>query len=137
MNMKLLEVVTPPYIYHDCSTRTLFWEEEFTGEEEFTLGELTAVNMKNCGCKNVRKLRDINGSDNYVTLYTLLKFDSLDKMIITSLESKFKLGRSGNGLITSLILKAKTRPNNYKKARYAIGNVIKKDLSKIIREFEN
>ena len=28
------------------------------------------------------------------------------------------------------------RPEKYKKARYAIGNVSKKDLSKIIREFE-
>ena len=33
-------------------------------------------------------------------------------------------------------LKAKLRPKKYKKAIYAIRNVIKKDLSKIIREFE-
>ena len=33
-------------------------------------------------------------------------------------------------------LKAKSSPKKYKKARYAIGNVSKKDLSKIIREFE-
>ena len=46
MNMKLLEVVTPPYIYHGCSTRKTFWEEEFTGEEKFTLGEFSAMNMK-------------------------------------------------------------------------------------------
>ena len=39
-------------------------------------------------------------------------------------------------MITSLGLKAKTRPNKYKKARYAIVNFNKKDLSKIIREFE-
>ena len=34
-------------------------------------------------------------------------------------------------------LKAKTRPKKYKKSSYAIGNVSKKDLSNIIREFEN
>ena len=44
--------------------------------------------------------------------------------------------RSGKGLITFLDFKAKLRPHKYKKARYAIGNVSKKDLSKIIREFE-
>ena len=39
-------------------------------------------------------------------------------------------------MITSLGLKAKTRPNKYKKARYAIRNFNKKDLSNIISEFE-
>ena len=39
-------------------------------------------------------------------------------------------------MITSLGLKAKTRPKKYKKARYAIVNVSNKDLSKIIREFD-
>ena len=39
-------------------------------------------------------------------------------------------------MITSLGFKAKVRPQNYKKARYAFGNVSEKDLSKNIREFE-
>ena len=39
-------------------------------------------------------------------------------------------------MITSLDLKAKARPKKYKKASYAIVNVSKKDLSRIIREFE-
>ena len=39
-------------------------------------------------------------------------------------------------MITSLGFKAKVRPQKYKKARYAIGNVSKKDLSKIIKEFD-
>ena len=59
--------------------------------------------------------------------------ESLDKMKITSSESKGKLERSGKGLITSLVFKAKVRPQKYKNARYAIGNVGKKYLSKIIR----
>ena len=33
-------------------------------------------------------------------------------------------------------IKAKARPKKYKKERYAIGNVSKKGLSNIIREFE-
>ena len=65
-----------------------------------------------------------------------MKFDSLDKKKITSSESKNNLGRSGEGLIASLGINAKTRPKKYKKARYAIRNFNKKDLSKIIREFE-
>ena len=48
MNTKLLEVVTPPSIYRGCYTRKKFWEEKFTGEEKFTLGEFTPVIMKNC-----------------------------------------------------------------------------------------
>ena len=87
MNMKLLSVVTPPSIYHGCSTRKTFWEEKFTGEEKLFL----AVNMKNCGRRNVRKHREIKGSDKYVTLEISLKFDSLDKMRTTSSESKVKL----------------------------------------------
>ena len=38
--------------------------------------------------------------------------------------------------MNSLGIKAKESPNKYKKARYAIGNVNKKDLSNIIREFD-
>ena len=101
----------------------MFWGEKFTGEENFTLGEFSAVSMKNCGRRNVNKHREIKGSDNYFTLDILLKIYSLDKMRITSSESKDNLGRSGKGLITSLGLKAKARPHKYKKARYAIGNV--------------
>ena len=88
----------------------MFWEEKFTGEKIFTLGEFSAVNMKNCGCFNVRKHRDTKGSDKYVTLDISLKFDSLENMEITSSESGYNLGRSGKGLITSLGLKAKARP---------------------------
>ena len=58
----------------------MFWEEKFT------LGEFTAVNIKNCGRRNVSKHRDIKGGDKYVTLDISLKFDSLDKMKITSSE---------------------------------------------------
>ena len=131
MKMNLLSVVTPPSIYHSCSTRKNLWEGRFT------LGEFTVLNMRNCGCKNVRKHRYIKVNDKYVTLDISLKFDGMDKMKITSSESKDNLGRSGNWLITSLGIKAKARPKKYKKERYAIINVSKKDTSKIIREFEN
>ena len=83
MNMKILTVVTPLSIYHGCSTRKTFCEENFTP------GEFTAVNIKNCGRRNVRKQREIKDSDKYFTLNILLEFDSLDKMKITSSESKY------------------------------------------------
>ena len=67
------------------------------------------MNMKNVGRQNVRKHREIKDSDKYITLYILLKFGSLDKMIITSSEPKDYLGRSGKGLIISLGIKAKAR----------------------------
>ena len=92
--------------------------------------------MKNCGRRNVRKHRYIKGSDKYVTLDISLKIYSLDKMKITSSQSKYNLGRSGKGLITSLGLKAKVRPNKCKKVRYSIINVRENDSSKIIKEFE-
>ena len=64
------------------------------------------------------------------------KFDSLNTMETKSSESKVKLVRSGIGLVTVLAFKNKVRSQKYKKARYAIVNVSKKDLSKIIKEFE-
>ena len=64
MNTKLLAVVTPPSIYHVCSTRKRLWEENFTGEEKL----FSAVNMKNCGRRNVRKHMEIKDSDKYSTL---------------------------------------------------------------------
>ena len=128
--MKFLVVLTPPSIYHGCSTQKMFWEKKFTGKESLFL----SVKMKNCGHRNVRKHKDIKGSDKYLTLDISSKFDSLDNVKITSSESKGKLERSGKGLITSLGFKTKARSQNYKKARCAIGNVSEKTISKIIKE---
>ena len=68
----------------------------FTGEERFTLGEFTAVNVKNCGRRHVRKNIYKKSSDKYATLDISLKFGSLDKMRITSSDPKNSLGISGN-----------------------------------------
>ena len=57
-------------------------------------------------------------------------------MKTTSSESKEKLERSGKGLVTALDFKTKVRSPKYKKARYAIGYISEKDISKIIKEFE-
>ena len=84
MNMNLLEVVIPPSIYQGCYTRKTFWEEKFTGEENFTLGEFSFANMKNCSHLNVKRHREIKGIDRYITQDILPKFDSMDKMRITS-----------------------------------------------------
>ena len=48
----------------------------FTAENNFS----SPVNMKNGGCRNVRKHKEIKGSDKYVTLDISSKFDNLDKM---------------------------------------------------------
>ena len=99
--------------------------------------------MRNCGQRNVRKHKEIKGSDKCVTLniYEILniseKFDDLDKTETTSSESKVKMEGSGKGLVTALTLKTKARSEKYKKVGYAIGNVSMKDLSKKTKEFKN
>ena len=127
--MKFLVVVTPPSIYHVCSTQKTFWEEKFTGKKDL----FHYVNMENCGRRKVRKHKEIKGSEKIVTLNISANFDSLNKMETTSSESKGRLERSGKGLVTALDFKTKVRSQKYKKARYAIGNVSEKDLSKIIK----
>ena len=99
--MEFLVVVTPPSIYHGCSTWKTFWEEKFTGKKQDLFESL---NMRNCGQRNVRKHKEIKGSDKRVTLnmYEILniseKFDDLDNMETTSSESKVKMEESGKVL---------------------------------------
>ena len=64
------------------------------------------------------------------------KFDNMDKMETTSSESKVKMEGSGKWLVTALALNTKAGSTKYKKARYAIGNVSMKDLSKKNIKFE-
>ena len=95
--MKFL-VVTPPFIYHGCSTRKTFWEEKFTGKKQDLF---EPVNMRNCGNHTFSKHREIKDSDERVTLkayenmYEILKFsekfENLDKMETTSSESGLKM----------------------------------------------
>ena len=101
--MKFLVVVTPPSIYHGCSTQKTFREGKFTGKKDL----FQSVNMKNCGHRKVRKHKEIKGSDKIFTLNVSAKFDSLNNMETTSSKSKGKLGRSGKGLVTALDLKTK------------------------------
>ena len=84
--MKSLVFVTPPSIYHGCSTRKTFWEEKFTGKKYF----FQSVNMKHFGRRKVRKHKEIKGSDKIFTLNVSEKFDSLNNTKITSSESKGK-----------------------------------------------
>ena len=130
--MKFLVVVTPPSIYHSCSTRKTFWEENFTRKQDL----FQSVNMQNFGCRKVRKHKEIKDSDKIVTLDISAEFDSLNKMETTSSHSKETLERSGKGLVTDLSFKTEVRSQKYKNARYAIVNVSEKELSKIIKEFE-
>ena len=101
--MKFLVVVTIPSIYHGCSTRKTLWEEKFTGKKYL----FRSVNINNCGRRKVRKHNEIKGNENIVTMNVSAKFDSLNNMETTSLESKGKLGRSVKGLVTALDFKTK------------------------------
>ena len=83
--MKFLVVVTPPSIYHGCSTWKTFWEEKITGKKYL----FQSVNMKNCGRRKVRKHTEIKGSDKIVTLNISEKFDSEDVVFILFRLSKF------------------------------------------------
>ena len=82
--MKVLVVVTPPYIYHGYSTRKTFWEVKFTGKKYL----FQSVNMKNCGRRKVRKHKETKGSDKILILNISANFDSLNKMETTYSESK-------------------------------------------------
>ena len=57
----------------------MFWEGKFTCKENLFL----AVDMENCGRRNIRKNKEIRGSDMYINLYISSKFDSPNKMKIT------------------------------------------------------
>ena len=92
--------------------------------------------MKNCGCFNVSKQRNIKNGEKHINLDIFLHFGSLDNMKITSSEPKEYFGISGKMLITSLSLKTIRRPKKSKKSRYGINNVSLKGISKIIKEFE-
>ena len=93
INMKFLVVLSPPSIYHGCSTRKTFWEGKFTGKKDL----FQSLNMKNCGRHKVRKQKEIKGTDNIVTLDISAIFDSLNKMETTSSESK-KIGNIRKGV---------------------------------------
>ena len=103
--MKFLTVVKPLSIYHGCSTRKTFWEENFTGKGYL----FQSVNMKHYGGRKFRKNKEIKGSDKYVNLDISSNSDSLDKMKTTSSESNGKLERSVKGLFASLGFKTKVR----------------------------
>ena len=112
MNTKLLAVITQPPIYTCFSNWKTFWEESSQVSKS---SQLVSSHLWTCGCINVRKDREIKGSDKYVTFEILLKFYSLDKMKITFSEPKDNLVRSWNGLITSLGIKAKVGPKKDKR----------------------
>ena len=129
--MKFLVVVTPPYIYHSCSTLKTLWEEKFIGKQDL----FQSVNMKNCGRRKVRTHKEIKGSDKCVTLNISKKFDSLNNMETTSSESRGKLERSGKGLETALVLKTKARYKN-KKGKVYHRKCQHEGPSNIIKDFE-
>ena len=127
MNMKLLSVVTPPSIYYGCSDCKTLWEEEFIVEENVTLGEFTAVNMKIVVVAmlgNKDRSRVVISMSSW-TSHWIFQSGQDENQIF---RSKKVLVGSGKGIITSLGIKAKARPKKYKKSRNAIVNFSMNDL---------
>ena len=120
MNMNILAVVTPPYIYHGWSTRKTFWVRKFT-----------PVNMKNYGCCNFRKHREIKNGEQYIALVISPKFGNMDKIKITYSEPKDYLGIPVKGLITSLGIKTIIRPKKIERTRFSITEAILKDFLRL------
>ena len=125
-DVNLLTVVTPLSIYKGCSTWNTFWEVKFA-----------QVNMKIYGCQNIIEHKDVKNSEQYIALDISWKFGNLDKIKITYSEPKYYLERSGKGFITSLDLNNIRRSKEIKKYRFAIYEVILKDISTIIKEFKD
>ena len=95
------------------------------------------MNMKNCGCRNVSKHIDIKVIDTYITLDIFLKFGSMDKTRISYSEPKDNLGGSGKGLITSLGLKAKTRPKKLKRQGMPLEMSVRRTFQRLLGSFRN
>ena len=115
MKLKLLAVITPPSMYHGCSTWKTFWEENFTP------ADFTPVSMKHGGRCNVRKHRRIKNGEKYNIMDISLKFGSLDKMEITYSEPKYYLVRPRKVLINYKGLKTIVSSKKNKKEMYYQG----------------
>ena len=111
--MNFLVVVTPPSIYHGCSTQKTFWEGKFTGKKYL----FQSVNMKNGGCRKVRKQKEIKGSDKTFTLNVSEILTVLTRWTPHLQSQKENLGRSGKGLATALDFKTKVRFCKNKKGK--------------------
>ena len=120
----LLELVTPKYIYHSCSTQKTFWEENFT-----------PIKMRSFGRCNVRKNMEINNGDQYIDLKIYLKLDCLYKRKFTSSGSRDYVGIPDKGLTTSLTLMTKS-PNNKQKWKTAINDTTHQDFRKLLNKYK-
>ena len=98
------------------------------------------MNMKICGRLKVRKHKKIKGSGKSVIFGISSKFDSLNNMKTTFLESKEKLERSGKGLVTALYFKTKVRLQKYKRqgmpSEMSLRRTLRR-LSKSLRKLVN
>ena len=95
------------------------------------------MSTKNCGRRNVRKHKEIKGSDKYVTLDISLEFYNQENMKITSSESKDNLGRSGKGLITSLGIKAKARQKQKKRQGMPSEMSVRRNFQRLLGSLKN
>ena len=122
--MKLPVIVTPPSIYYGLSTRKSFWEDNFA-----------LVKMRSCWIHNVRKHKDINNGDQYISLDISYKLDYIDKRKVTSLVSRYYVGISGKGVTTSLTLRTTRSSNNKNEAILSIADILLQCFMELLEEF--
>ena len=88
--------------------------------------------MKILGRRNVRKHKYIKGNYKYAALDIIWKTGQDENHLFIV---KIKIGKIRKGVDYLSGFQPKVRPHKYKNSGHVIGNVSKKDLSKIIREF--
>ena len=123
--MKLLVVVTPPYIYHGFPTRKTFWE-----------GNFRLVNMKNGGRWNVRKQRGYQEWLEVHPLGHLFEIWWFGLYANRIFRSKLLFGKISKGFYFISGSQDHWKVKEEENSKYAINNVIMNDLSPINKEFE-
>ena len=121
--MKLLAVVTPPPdIYHGCSTRKTLLEEKFI-----------PLKMISCVRRNVRKHREINNGEQYISLGISYKLECLNKREFTSPQSRYYMVRPCKGMTASLSFSTKSQKNS----KFVIADITNQYLMYFQKKFKN
>ena len=91
--------------------------------------------MISCGIV-FSKPREIKNGDKCIVLDIYSKLDCLDKREETPSESRDYMGRSGEGLNTSMYLRTKMT-NKKQKTRFAITDINNQGFRKFLKKFKN
>ena len=92
--------------------------------------------MRICGNCNVRKEKEINNGEQYITLDIYLQLDCLENLEVTSSISSYYVGKSGKGLTTYLTLTTIMSSNKKQEARTDNTDVVNQYLIKLLEDFK-